>query len=552
MNPAIENGTRPRCGLRGAAVVSLVCLLVVAGAMLSAGPALASLSPPGLSGLTPSSSSLDFFSQDMHSQSPLLQETYANNSVTPTVVAPVTIIGPGASSYSISQDSCSGQTIPINTSCSVSVVFYALPSGPGAKSATLRLLDDNGINTGTTDVALSGTAITGTLSADQNSLDFGALVVNQGNSNQQHVTISNGLSASVIVNNNVQIIGADASSFNVQNNGCPNTLQISHACQIYVQFQPTSAGIQHAQLEINNDGTTDPLFVSLTGVGLNGPVVTVSPPQAIYGNVTLGDRSSQTFTLTDTGDAPLQIQAMFLVAGSPQVFPISNDNCSGRQISAGSSCQVTVGFVPIAAGDKDGSLFLITNASNPGVTTIGLNGTGVAPASPPTPTGPVPTRPPTATAPGPSPTPGAAATASNPAPTIAQLTIGKVSVHGFTITATVTVSSGKLLAAGLITNRPGLAAHTISAGCKTGQALAKKHGTRRCVSNSFGAQTLTARTRGTYTVNLSPNTAAKRGLNTGQTLRIKETLTLSTTRGSKPLRKTFDVVVHGKRTHQEH
>jgi hypothetical protein len=356
-----------------------VCGFLIAGALFTAAPALAA-SPLGPSALTASSSSLDFFSQDMHNPSPSLTETYTNNSVTPTAVQPATILGPDASSYSISQDSCSGQTIQITNSCSVSVVFYALPSGPGPKNATLELMDDNGINTGTTDVTLSGTAITGTLSADQSSLDFGGLVVNQGNSNQQHVTISNGPIANVSINN-VQIIGPDASSFNIQNNNCQNqgTFGRNNTCQVYIQFQPNSAGTQNAQLEINNDGTANPLFVSLTGEGLNGPIVTVSPSQAIYGNVTLGSQSSQTFTLTDTGDAPLQIQGMFLAAGSPQVFPISNNSCSGRQISAGSSCQVTVGFIPIALGGKDASLFLISNASNPGVTTIGLSGTGVAP-----------------------------------------------------------------------------------------------------------------------------------------------------------------------------
>jgi hypothetical protein len=181
-----------RCRSRSARVVSLVCL-VLAGVLLAAVPALADPSPPGSSALTPSTSSLDFFSQDMHNPSPSMTVTYTNDPVTPTTVQPATIIGPDASSYSISQDSCSRQTILINDSCAVSVVFYALASGPGLKNATLRLLDDNGINTGTTDVALSGTAVTGTLSADQSSLDFGGLVVNQGNSNQQHVRSATGL-----------------------------------------------------------------------------------------------------------------------------------------------------------------------------------------------------------------------------------------------------------------------------------------------------------------------------------------------------------------------
>ncbi len=578
-----------------ARMVALGCSVGLVCALLAAAPALAS-SPPGPSALTPSSSSLDFFAQDMHNPSPSLTETYTNNSGAPTTVRSAKIIGLDAPSYSISQDSCSGQTIQITNSCSVSVVFYALPSGPGPRSATLELMDDNGINTGTTNVSLSGTATTGTLSADQSSLDFGGVVLNQGNSNQQHVTISNGPSASVIINN-VQIIGPDASSFNIQNGNCQNqgTFGRNNTCQVYLQFQPTSAGIQHAQLEINNDGTANPLFVSLTGVGLNGPILTVSPAQAIYGNVTLGAQTSQTFTLTDTGDAPLQIQGMFLAAGSPQVFPISNNSCSGRQISPGSSCRVTVGFIPIAAGVKDASLFLITNASNPGVTTVGLSGTGVAPTPPPigsvTVTGSAQagkllscstTFYPSGTsfsyqwlrngkpiaaatgrrvslgdadvgariscrvqASGPGGT--TTVTSSDTAATLPELTVGKVSVRGFTINAKVTVSSGKLDATGHITNAQLLAP---SAHCKAGRALVKHHGTRRCVLTSFGARILRIRVGGAYTVSLSPDAAAKRALNAGHTLHVRATLTLSTRR-LKPIRQTFNVTVHGKNTNKK-
>ena len=473
----------------------------------------------------------------------------------------------------------------------MSVTFNASPTGPGPKSATLQLMDDNGTNTGTTDVALSGTAITGTLSSDQNALDFGGLVINQGNSNQQHVTISDNLSASVNVGN-VQITGADASSFFVQNDGCPNTLQPGNTCQVYVQFQPNSAGPQKAQLQIDNDGNTNPLVVSLTGEGLTGPAVTVTPPQAIYGNVPLGSQASQTFTMTNDGDAPLQIGAMFLVAGSPQVFPISANNCTDRQIAPGDSCKVTVGFAPIATGDKDGSLFVISNASNPGVTTIGLDGTGVSATGAPAPDGtvtvtgfvragkrltcsthsylsgtqftyrwlrngkPIPgaigkrrllgdgdvgTRLScrvTATSPGGSQTVTSRATArARP-----QFAINTFSVRGDTITTTVTISRGRLRATGLITNPRALA----GARCTTGHALVEQGQTRRCRSAAFGDQSLTARAGGAYTITLSPNPIAKRALTSGRALHIKEILTLDATHARKPIRRTFSVLVRAR------
>lgn len=338
--------------------------------------------------LTANQSPLQFGSVDMHYQS-TQQENLFNRSATPITVRSSMITGADASNYSIQQgqDFCTGQTIPAYGSCHVNVIFFALANGPGPKNnATLEVTDDA---PQTVDVPLSGTGLTGTLSVSASSLDLGKQVINQGGSNSEPVTVTDNQVASALVTNQ-QIIGPDAASFSINGGGCEGyNIGTGNTCQIYIQFNPTSAGAKNAQLEIDNDGTQTPLLVSLTGQGLHGPALTVSPSQAKYGNVTLGSSGSQTFTLGNAGDAPLQIQGVVLIAGSPEVFPINNDGCSGQQIPAGSSCQLTVGFTPIAAGDKDGSLLLITNASNPGVTTVGLSGTGVDSNLPTTPgTGP--------------------------------------------------------------------------------------------------------------------------------------------------------------------
>lgn len=365
-------GSRPFRGIWRALVGLGVCGLVVFGTMLTAAPAIAA------SVLSPSPSSLDFGGVDMHFQQ-TMQESFFNNSGSPVTVDPagVQILGDTSSfSLQVGQDFCTGSTIPDGGSCHVNVVFGPL-SSPGAKSATLELTDD----TGTADVPLTGTGFSGTLSLSSSSLDFGSQVIqgnNNGGSAQQSVTVATGRDFGVRVTN-VQINGPDAASFSVQGNGCQGfTLGSNNTCQIYIQFQPLSAGSKQAQLEIDNDGTVSPLFVSLSGVGLNGPALSVSPKQAIFGNVPLGSSTSQTFTLSNVGDAPLQLQELFVASGSPQVFPMS-DGCSGRQLAPGAACQVTVGFIPIAVGVKDASLFVISNQGP--VSIIGLSGTGVAPSS---------------------------------------------------------------------------------------------------------------------------------------------------------------------------
>src|SRR5450755_441412 len=354
--------------------------LTVAG-LLAAAPALAG------SVLSSSPMAMDFGAADMHFQQGQ-QENFFNNSASATTVTSATMIGPDAESFSIQpgQDFCTGQTIAPYMSCRMNIQFGPMTS-PGPKSATLELVD----GTGTVDVPLTGIGVTGTLSAMQTSFDFGSQVINgQQGSSQQTVTLNTGPNAGVRVAN-VQINGRDASSFTIQGNGCQTyALGANNSCQIYVQFQPGSAGPKQAQLEVDNDGTASPVFVALSGTGLNGPALTVSPPQAMFPNTILGSSTSETFNLMNTGDAPLQFQELFLVAGSPQVFPIA-DGCSGRQLAPGAACQATVGFVPIALGVKDAALLVITNQGP--VHVIGLSGTGVSaspiPAGPSGPQGPV-------------------------------------------------------------------------------------------------------------------------------------------------------------------
>jgi hypothetical protein len=356
----------------------LVSGLVVAGALFSAGSALAD------SVLSPSPATENFGGVDMHFQQQM-QENFFNGSGSPTIVDSVSILG-DTSSFSIQagQDLCSGVTIAAGDSCRVNVLFGPLSSS-GPRVATLELTD----STGTVEVPLTGSGFSGTLSVDQNSLDFGSQVVpnnnNGGGSQQRSVTVAAGPDFGVRVTN-IQINGPDASSFSVQGNGCQGfTLSSNSTCQIFIQFQPSSAGSKQAQLEIDNDGAVSPLFVSMSGVGLNGPALSVSPQQAIFGNVRLGSSTSQTFTLTNAGDAPLQFQELFIASGSPQVFPMS-DGCSGQQLAPGAACQVTVGFIPIALGVKDASLFVLSNQRP--VSIIGLSGTGVAPNGVSTGTGP--------------------------------------------------------------------------------------------------------------------------------------------------------------------
>ena len=112
----------------------------------------------------------------------------------------------------------------------------------------------------------------------------------------------------------------------------------------------------HAQLEISSDSLSSPLIIPLNATALNGPHAVVGPLQTDFGNIAIGKSASQTITVANNGDAPMQVQQAFMVTGTPSVFPITADGCSGQVVNQGSSCQFTVQFEPTAAGFRDGSV----------------------------------------------------------------------------------------------------------------------------------------------------------------------------------------------------
>jgi hypothetical protein len=336
---------------------TILCLTTLAVALLGAAPAMAD------EALTPSVSSLEFPATEVHGSYPQQIVSFLNGSEAPTNVKAVEITGSDAGDFSVAGNSC-GDVEP-TFSCEVSVQFQ--PQAPGVKSATLVLADSSG----TVEVPLSGTGTTGTLSASP--LDFSTVI--DGESRSEQVSVFNSDAATHIAG--VEITGPDASSFSIDYGNCAgNTFYANNSCGVGVRFSPNSPGAKSAQLILTSDASNTPLVVALSGVGAEGPRLSVDPQQALLGNVAIGSTVEQTFTVSNTGDYPLGVQGGFVVSGTPLMFPIVDQTCSGHYVEPGDSCTITVAFKPTALGQKDASIILITN-SQAGVSAVGLEGIGV-------------------------------------------------------------------------------------------------------------------------------------------------------------------------------
>jgi hypothetical protein len=241
-------------------------LVTLTGMLAGASPALASQ-------LKPSPSAVGFGSVEVRSGgNPSQIVLFNNESLSLTTVESVRIVGPNAAEFSIDPDYCTGEILYTGWNCEVGVSF--LHQAPGEKHATLELQETSGL----VEVALSGTGLTGTLSAEPTPLSFPLTVDGRGGETEQ-VTISNANAGTHV--EAVEIVGPDAASFSVAYGNCAHdNLSQNNTCDENVHFSPTSPGKKTAEMIVTSDATNSSFVIPLSGSGANGPQLSLSSDQA--------------------------------------------------------------------------------------------------------------------------------------------------------------------------------------------------------------------------------------------------------------------------------
>lgn len=156
----------------------------------------------------------------------------------------------------------------------------------------------------------------------------------------------------------------------------PQTLAAGATCQISVTFIPTVLTTETGSLAVNDNASTSPQTVQMSGVGVLP--VTVSP--ASYG---LGNQA------VDTVGAPrnvvvtnyLTVPVTLTSVGVTGPFTTTN-NCpvSPNTLAGRATCIILVSFAPSALGAATGTLTVNDTAAN-SPQTMQLTGTGIAPVS---------------------------------------------------------------------------------------------------------------------------------------------------------------------------
>jgi hypothetical protein len=315
--------------------------------------------------------SYDWGNIDRYQQSSQQNFSFANSGVDP-VIAQASLSGPDAAQFTLTNDGCSNAYLNPGDKCNVSV--FVAPQAVGALAASLDVDD----GTDTTSVALSATSLTGTIAANPDPIAFSPQPWFYGS---QYTNVNVQAQNYGVAISSVQITGPDQGLFSINYDGCSGgTWQTFNSCSVGVAFNPTAAtGPAEANLVISSDSGDSPDTVPISADALSGPDPQLSPAAKDYGAVALGSSSGeQTFTMTNAGDFPNQVQQVFVVSGTPQAFPISDDDCTLAVVMPGESCTFKVAFAPTTLGSKEASIFVINSGPSP-VTQVGLTGQAYAP-----------------------------------------------------------------------------------------------------------------------------------------------------------------------------
>ena len=211
-----------------------------------------------------------------------------------------------------------------------------------------------------------------TVSFSPTSLAFGSVVVGTSSS-PLPITLTNTGTSTLNVTK-VQVTSPNAGDFTQTNNCTPQVLAGAF-CTINVTFTPTTSGTRSANITVTDNATGSPQKVLVSGTGL-APAVSMKPSSLTFADQMIGSGSaSQSITVTNTGQAPLNISSIAAAGANAGDFSLTN-NC-GTSLAVNATCAITATFTPTGNWSRTAAIMMTDNAlGSPHV--MGLAGNGAS------------------------------------------------------------------------------------------------------------------------------------------------------------------------------
>ncbi len=216
----------------------------------------------------------------------------------------------------------------------------------------------------------------GTATLSPSSLSFPTQSVGS-TSTSQPMTLTNNQGVALNISG-IAITGTNATSF-TQTNNCGTSVVVGGSCTLNVSFAPQSSGPLSASVTVTDDAANSPQSISLSGTGTSAPTLTFSPSNASinYGSRGVGSTTPYSILATASGGT-VNFSSIAITGANPTSFSEA-DNCV-PSLASGSSCTITVSFVPGATGSFSAALGVTSNAFG-SPQSFSLSGTGVVPVT---------------------------------------------------------------------------------------------------------------------------------------------------------------------------
>ena len=158
--------------------------------------------------------------------------------------------------------------------------------------------------------------------------------------------------------------------FNESDNCINIAVAAGASCNIQVKFAPNATGSRTGQLVISANIAGGQVSVGLTGTGLAGGTIVLSPSSLDFGQVGVGSNSSVLPAQAENSGATAVAIKSITVSGP---FVLATNSCGTSSLAANTSCQMQIKFAPTQAGSANGALTLVDAV---GTETVLLTGTG--------------------------------------------------------------------------------------------------------------------------------------------------------------------------------
>ena len=164
-------------------------------------------------------------------------------------------------------------------------------------------------------------------------------------------------------------INLSNAEFNASVGSLPTVLAAGQSVSVSVAFAPTTSGWTTGTVAFVSNASNPTLTLTVSGTGVNSPLLTATPSSVSFGSQTVGSTSTLPLVLTNTRKSAVSINAL---QTSGATFSITGPSLP-LSLPAGQSVTFTVAFTPPSAATDAGSIFV----QGPGLI-VPLNGTGAA------------------------------------------------------------------------------------------------------------------------------------------------------------------------------